>query len=38
LKDTDESTPEDYLDFRSSDHATASDHPKLTIQYYDPVP
>ncbi len=38
LADTDESTVEDYKNFRSSDHATATDRPKLIIQYYDPVP
>jgi hypothetical protein len=38
LKDTAESTIEDYKNFRSSDHGTASQRPKLTIQYYDPIP
>jgi len=38
LMDTDESTHECYKFFYSSDHGTAAERPKLTIQYYDPVP
>jgi len=38
LKDVAESTAEDHKYFRSSDWGTAAERPKLTIQYYDPVP
>jgi hypothetical protein len=38
LKDAAESTAEGYKNFVSSDDVTASHRPKLTIQYYDPVP
>lgn len=38
LRDTDESTEEKWKGFRSSDWGTAAERPKLTIQYYDPVP
>ena len=38
LKDTDEATGEGYKCFRSSDYATASQHPKLIIYYYEPSP
>lgn len=38
LKDVDESTEEKWKGFHSSDWGTASQRPKLTIQYYDPVP
>ena len=38
LRDANEGTAEDHKYFYSSDHGTASQRPKLTIQYYDPVP
>jgi hypothetical protein len=38
LKDANEATLEDYKNFRSSDWGTASQRPKLIIDYYDPVP
>ena len=38
LRDTDESTAEQWKGFRSSDWGTAVQRPKLTIYYYDPTP
>ena len=38
LADTDESSHELYKCFRSSDHVTAGERPRLIIQYYDPAP
>jgi hypothetical protein len=38
LADTDESSNELYKCFRSSDHGTAGERPRLIIQYYDPAP
>jgi hypothetical protein len=37
LKDTDESTEEAWKRFYSSDYATAAEHPKLIITYFDPT-
>ena len=38
LKDTDESTAEDWKAFYSSDWSDPNKRPKLVIQYYDPTP